>query len=87
MGHRLRVVDYHTYGGKGGHGGEHWKERSQIDWLTAYAARHVAKNLVASGLCKEVLVQLPMPLVLIRSICLSILMVRQLWTKRMVRLL
>ena len=54
---RKIIVD--TYGGKGGHGGGAFsgKDPSKVDRSAAYAARHVAKNLVASGLCKEVLVQ------------------------------
>ena len=51
------IVD--TYGGKGAHGGGAFsgKDPSKVDRSGAYATRHIAKNLVASGLCKEVLVQ------------------------------
>jgi S-adenosylmethionine synthetase len=55
---RKIIVD--TYGGKGGHGGGSFsgKDPSKVDRSAAYAARHMAKNLVASGLADEVLVQL-----------------------------
>jgi len=48
-----------TYGGKGAHGGGAFsgKDPSKVDRSAAYAARHIAKNLVAAGLCDEVLVQ------------------------------
>jgi S-adenosylmethionine synthetase len=48
-----------TYGGKGAHGGGAFsgKDPSKVDRSAAYAARHVAKNLVAAGVCDEVLVQ------------------------------
>jgi len=54
---RKIIVD--TYGGKGAHGGGSFsgKDPSKVDRSAAYAARHIAKNLVASGLCDEVLVQ------------------------------
>ena len=54
---RKIIVD--TYGGKGAHGGGAFsgKDPSKVDRSGAYATRHIAKNLVASGLCKEVLVQ------------------------------
>ena len=55
---RKIIVD--TYGGKGDHGGGAFsgKDPSKVDRSAAYAARHMAKNLVASGLADEVLVQL-----------------------------
>ena len=55
---RKIIVD--TYGGKGGHGGGAFsgKDPSKVDRSAAYAARHIAKNLVAAGVCDEVLVQL-----------------------------
>ncbi|MDA1027612.1 MAG: methionine adenosyltransferase [Bacteroidetes bacterium] len=55
---RKIIVD--TYGGKGAHGGGAFsgKDPSKVDRSAAYAARHVAKNLVAAGLADEVLVQL-----------------------------
>jgi S-adenosylmethionine synthetase len=48
-----------TYGGRGAHGGGAFsgKDPSKVDRSAAYAARHIAKNLVAAGLCREVLVQ------------------------------
>lgn len=54
---RKIVVD--TYGGKGAHGGGAFsgKDPSKVDRSGAYAARHIAKNLVAAGVCNEVLVQ------------------------------
>jgi len=55
---RKIIVD--TYGGKGAHGGGAFsgKDSSKVDRSAAYAARHIAKNAVASGICKECLVQL-----------------------------
>lgn len=49
-----------TYGGRGAHGGGAFsgKDPSKVDRSAAYAARHIAKNLVASGLCDECLVEL-----------------------------
>ncbi|HZH86417.1 MAG TPA: methionine adenosyltransferase [Brumimicrobium sp.] len=54
---RKIIVD--TYGGKGAHGGGAFsgKDPSKVDRSGAYATRHIAKNLVAAGLCEEVLVQ------------------------------
>ena len=54
---RKIVVD--TYGGKGAHGGGAFsgKDPSKVDRSAAYAARHIAKNLVAAGIAKEILVQ------------------------------
>ena len=55
---RKIIVD--TYGGKGAHGGGacSGKDPSKVDRSAAYAARHIAKNIVAAGLADEVLVQL-----------------------------
>lgn len=55
---RKIIVD--TYGGKGAHGGGAFsgKDPSKVDRSAAYAARYIAKNLVAAGAAKEVLVQL-----------------------------
>jgi len=55
---RKIIVD--TYGGKGAHGGGAFsgKDPSKVDRSGAYAARHIAKNLVAAGICDEVLVQI-----------------------------
>jgi len=54
---RKIIVD--TYGGKGAHGGGAFsgKDPSKVDRSAAYAPRHIAKNLVAAGVCDEVLVQ------------------------------
>jgi len=54
---RKIIVD--TYGGKGGHGGGAFsgKDPSKVDRSAAYAARHIAKNLVAAGVSDELLVQ------------------------------
>ncbi|MBK8486980.1 MAG: methionine adenosyltransferase [Bacteroidetes bacterium] len=54
---RKIIVD--TYGGKGAHGGGAFsgKDPSKVDRSGAYAARHIAKNMVAAGVCDEVLVQ------------------------------
>ncbi|MBK6626373.1 MAG: methionine adenosyltransferase [Flavobacteriales bacterium] len=54
---RKIIVD--TYGGKGAHGGGAFsgKDPSKVDRSAAYAARHVAKHLVAAGVCDECLVQ------------------------------
>ena len=55
---RKIIVD--TYGGKGAHGGGAFsgKDSSKVDRSAAYAARYVAKNLVAAGISDEILVQL-----------------------------
>ena len=55
---RKIIVD--TYGGKGAHGGGAFsgKDPSKVDRSAAYAARHMAKNLVAAGIADEILVQL-----------------------------
>ncbi|MDB4334722.1 methionine adenosyltransferase [bacterium] len=54
---RKIIVD--TYGGKGAHGGGAFsgKDSSKVDRSAAYAARHIAKNMVAAGVADEVLVQ------------------------------
>ena len=55
---RKIIVD--TYGGRGAHGGGAFsgKDPSKVDRSAAYAARHIAKNLVAAGVAAEILVQL-----------------------------
>ncbi|NOY95069.1 MAG: methionine adenosyltransferase [Chlorobi bacterium] len=55
---RKIIVD--TYGGRGAHGGGAFsgKDPSKVDRSAAYAARHIAKNLVAAGVTDEILVQL-----------------------------
>ncbi|MBQ1819354.1 MAG: methionine adenosyltransferase [Bacteroidales bacterium] len=54
---RKIIVD--TYGGRGAHGGGAFsgKDPSKVDRSAAYATRHIAKNLVAAGLCDQVLIQ------------------------------
>jgi len=54
---RKIIVD--TYGGKGAHGGGAFsgKDPSKVDRSAAYATRHIAKNLIAAGVAKEILVQ------------------------------
>ena len=54
---RKIIVD--TYGGKGAHGGGAFsgKDSSKVDRSAAYAARHIAKNLVAAGVADQALVQ------------------------------
>ena len=54
---RKIIVD--TYGGKGAHGGGSFsgKDSSKVDRSAAYAARHIAKNMVAAGVADEMLVQ------------------------------
>ena len=55
---RKIIVD--TYGGKGAHGGGAFsgKDPSKVDRSAAYAARHIAKNMVAAGVADEILVQI-----------------------------
>jgi S-adenosylmethionine synthetase len=55
---RKIIVD--TYGGKGAHGGGAFsgKDSSKVDRSAAYAARHIAKNIVAAGVADEILVQI-----------------------------
>ena len=55
---RKIIVD--TYGGRGAHGGGAFsgKDSSKVDRSAAYAARHIAKNLVAAGVCDQALVQI-----------------------------
>ena len=55
---RKIIID--TYGGKGGHGGGAFsgKDPSKVDRSAAYAARHIAKNIVAAGVSDEITIQL-----------------------------
>ena len=55
---RKIIVD--TYGGRGAHGGGAFsgKDSSKVDRSAAYAARHIAKNMVAAGICDQALVQI-----------------------------
>lgn len=69
---RKIIVD--TYGGKGAHGGGAFsgKDPSKVDRSAAYAARHVAKNLVAAGLADEVLVQVAYAIGVSRPISINV---------------
>ena len=55
-----RKIIVETYGGRGAHGGGAFsgKDSSKVDRSAAYAARHIAKNIVAAGVCDEALVQI-----------------------------
>ena len=55
-----RKIIVYTYGGRGAHGGGAFsgKDSSKVDRSAAYAARHIAKNLVAAGICDQALVQI-----------------------------
>ncbi|MFI3322106.1 MAG: methionine adenosyltransferase [Rikenellaceae bacterium] len=69
---RKIIVD--TYGGKGGHGGGAFsgKDSSKVDRSAAYAARHIAKNMVAAGISDEVLVQVAYAIGVARPVSLYI---------------
>ncbi len=69
---RKIIVD--TYGGKGAHGGGAFsgKDCSKVDRSAAYASRHLAKNLVASGVCDEALVQLAYAIGVVEPVSLSV---------------
>ena len=69
---RKIIVD--TYGGKGAHGGGAFsgKDPSKVDRSAAYAARHVAKNLVAAGLAEEVLVQVAYAIGVARPVSVNV---------------
>ncbi|MFN3403359.1 MAG: methionine adenosyltransferase [Cytophagaceae bacterium] len=69
---RKIIVD--TYGGKGAHGGGAFsgKDSSKVDRSAAYAARHIAKNLVAAGVADEVLVQVAYAIGVARPVSLNI---------------
>src|SRR5690606_15798229 len=69
---RKIIVD--TYGGKGAHGGGAFsgKDPSKVDRSAAYAARHIAKNLVASGVADEVLVQVAYAIGIAKPVSLNI---------------
>lgn len=70
---RKIIVD--TYGGRGAHGGGAFsgKDSSKVDRSAAYAARYIAKNLVAAGVAEEILVQLAYAIGVARpvSICIN----------------
>jgi S-adenosylmethionine synthetase len=69
---RKIIVD--TYGGKGAHGGGAFsgKDPSKVDRSAAYAARHVAKNLVAAGVADEILVQVAYAIGVAQPVSLTI---------------
>ena len=69
---RKIIVD--TYGGKGAHGGGAFsgKDPSKVDRSAAYAARHVAKNLVAAGVAREALVQVAYAIGVARPVSLMV---------------
>ena len=69
---RKIIVD--TYGGKGAHGGGAFsgKDASKVDRSAAYAARHIAKNLVAAGIADEVLVQVAYAIGMANPVGLSV---------------
>jgi S-adenosylmethionine synthetase len=69
---RKIIVD--TYGGKGAHGGGAFsgKDPSKVDRSAAYAARHVAKHLVAAGVCDECLVQVAYAIGVVRPVGLYV---------------
>lgn len=69
---RKIIVD--TYGGRGAHGGGAFsgKDPSKVDRSAAYAARHVAKNLVAAGLCREALVQVAYAIGVARPVSVNV---------------
>lgn len=69
---RKIIVD--TYGGKGAHGGGAFsgKDPSKVDRSAAYAARHIAKNLVAAGVAEEVLVQVSYAIGVVKPTSISV---------------
>jgi S-adenosylmethionine synthetase len=69
---RKIIVD--TYGGKGAHGGGAFsgKDPSKVDRSAAYAARYIAKNMVAAGLADEVLVQIAYAIGLAKPVSINI---------------
>lgn len=69
-----RKIIMDTYGGRGAHGGGAFsgKDPSKVDRSGAYAMRHIAKNLVASGVCNEALVQVSYAIGLKEPISLNI---------------
>ena len=63
-----------TYGGRGAHGGGAFsgKDPSKVDRSAAYAARHIAKNLVAAGVAREALVQVAYAIGVARPVSLYV---------------
>src|SRR5690554_3647732 len=69
---RKIIVD--TYGGKGAHGGGAFsgKDASKVDRSAAYAARHIAKNMVAAGISDEILVQVAYAIGVAKPVSLNV---------------
>ncbi len=69
---RKIIVD--TYGGKGAHGGGSFsgKDSSKVDRSAAYASRHITKNMVAAGVCDEMLVQVAYAIGVSKPVSLNI---------------
>jgi S-adenosylmethionine synthetase len=69
---RKIIVD--TYGGKGAHGGGAFsgKDPSKVDRSAAYAVRHIAKNMVAAGICDEALVQVAYAIGVAQPVALNV---------------
>lgn len=69
---RKIIVD--TYGGKGAHGGGAFsgKDASKVDRSAAYAARHIAKNMVAAGVSEEILVQVAYAIGVAKPVSLNV---------------
>ena len=69
---RKIIVD--TYGGKGAHGGGAFsgKDPSKVDRSAAYAARHIAKNMVAAGVADEILIQVSYAIGIARPVSLFV---------------
>jgi S-adenosylmethionine synthetase len=69
---RKIIVD--TYGGKGAHGGGAFsgKDPSKVDRSAAYAARHIAKNMVAAGVADEILVQVSYAIGVAKPMCIFV---------------
>ncbi len=69
---RKIIVD--TYGGKGAHGGGAFsgKDPSKVDRSAAYAARHIAKNLVAAGVADEILIQVSYAIGVVKPTSISV---------------
>ncbi|MDQ3393728.1 MAG: methionine adenosyltransferase [Bacteroidota bacterium] len=69
---RKIIVD--TYGGKGAHGGGAFsgKDPSKVDRSAAYAARHIAKNMVAAGVSEEILIQVAYAIGIAKPVSLTV---------------
>ncbi|MCC8173657.1 MAG: methionine adenosyltransferase [Odoribacter sp.] len=69
---RKIIVD--TYGGKGAHGGGAFsgKDPSKVDRSAAYAARHLAKNMIAAGIAEEILIQVSYAIGIAEPVCIFV---------------